>query len=42
MLHGLKNFFANMVEKKGNKVYVRGKWKDFSKETINELFNLKV
>ena len=42
MLHGLKNFFSNMVEKKGNKVYVRGKWKDFSKETINKLFNLKV
>ena len=31
-----------MVEEKGNKVYVRGKWIDFSKETINELFNLKV
>ena len=31
-----------MVENEGNKVYVRGKWIDFSKETINELFNLKV
>ena len=38
----VKDFFANMVEKKGNKVYVRGKLIDFSKETINELFNLKV
>ena len=34
--------FANMVEEKGKKVYVRGKWIDFSKETINRLFNLKV
>ena len=31
-----------MVEEKGNKVYVKGKLIDFSKETINELFNLKV
>ena len=31
-----------MVEEKGKKVYVRGKWIDFSKEMINELFNLKV
>ena len=31
-----------MVEEKGKKVYVRGKWIDFNKETINELFNLKV
>ena len=42
MLHGLKNFFANMVEEEGNKVYVSGKWIDFSKEKINGLFNLKV
>ena len=31
-----------MVEEEGNKVYVRGKWIDFSKEKINGLFNLKV
>ena len=31
-----------MVEEEGNKVYVRGKWIDFSKEMINGLFNLKV
>ena len=31
-----------MVEKEGNKVYVRGKWIDFIKEKINTLFNLKV
>ena len=38
----VKELFANRVEEKGKKVYVRGKWIDFSKETINELFNLKV
>ena len=38
----VKEFFANMVEEKGKKVYVRGKWIDLSKETINEIFNLKV
>ena len=31
-----------MVEEEGKKVYVKGKWIDFSKETINELFDLKV
>ena len=31
-----------MVEEEGKKVYVKGKWIDFSKETIYELFNLKV
>ena len=38
----VKEFFANMVKEKGKKAYVRGKWIDLSKETINELFNLKV
>ena len=38
----VKEFYANMVEEKGNKVYVRGKWIDFSRETINEMLNLKV
>ena len=31
-----------MVEEKGKKVYVKGTLINFSKETINELFNLKV
>ena len=31
-----------MVGVKGNNVYVKGKWIFFSREMINELFNLKV
>ena len=38
----VKEFFANVVEDEGNKVYVKGKWIDFSREKINGLFNLKV
>ena len=38
----VKEFFANMVEEEGKKVYVRGKWINFKKEMINGLFNLKV
>ena len=38
----VKEFFTNMVENEGKKVYVRGQWIDFSKEEINTLFNLKV
>ena len=38
----VKEFFANMVEKEGKRVYVRGHWIDFSKERINMLFNMKV
>ena len=38
----VKEFFANMVEEEGKKVYVRGRWIDFSKDKINGLFNLKV
>ena len=38
----VKEFFANMVEEEGKKVYVRGDWIDFNKERINMLFNLKV
>ena len=38
----VKEFFANMVEDEGKKVYVRGKWIDFGKEKINGLFNQKV
>ena len=37
----VKEFYANMVGVKGKKVCVRGKWISFSKETINETFNLK-
>ena len=38
----VKEFFSNMVEEKGKKVYVKGKWIDFNKEMINKLFTLKV
>ena len=38
----VKEFFANMVEEEGKKVYVRGHWIEFRKERINMLFNLKV
>ena len=38
----IKEFFSNMVEEEGKKVYVREKWIYFSKEKINGLFNLKV
>ena len=38
----VKEFFANMVEEEGKKVYVKGHWIYFSKERINMLFNLKV
>ena len=38
----VKEFFSNMVEDEGKKVYVKGKLIDFSKEIINGLFNLKV
>ena len=38
----VKEFFANLVEKEGKKVYIRGHWVDFSKEEINRLFSLRV
>ena len=38
----VKEFFANLVEKEGKKVYVIGHWVDFSKEEINRLFSLRV
>ena len=38
----MKEFFVNMVEKEGKKVYVRGHWAEFSREEINRLFNLRV
>ena len=38
----VKEFFANMVEKEGKRVYFRGQWVEFSREKINKLFNLRV
>ena len=38
----VKEFFVNMVEKEGKKVYVRGNWVVFGREEINRLFNLRV
>ena len=38
----VKEFYANMVGVEGQSVYVRGKWVSFSREMINEMFNLKV
>ena len=38
----VKEFFADLVEKEGKKVYVRGQWVDFSKEEINRLYSLGV
>ena len=38
----VKEFFANMIEKDGKRVYVRDQWVDFSLEEINRLFNLRV
>ena len=38
----VKEFYANMVEKEGKRVYVRGQWVEFSREKINRLFNLNV
>ena len=38
----VKDFYANMVRVKEEKVCVRGKCISFSRETINETFNLKV
>ena len=38
----VKEFFANMVEKEGKRVYVRGQWVEFSTEEIKRLFNLSV
>ena len=38
----VKEFFANMVEKDGKRVYVRSQWVEFNREEINKLFNLRV
>ena len=37
----VKEFFANMVEKDGNRVYVGGQWVEFNREEINRLFSLR-
>ena len=38
----VREFYANMVEKEGKRVYVRGQWVEFNREKINKLFNLSV
>ena len=38
----VKELFANMVEKEGKRVYVKGQWVEFIREEINKLFNVKV
>ena len=38
----VKEFFVNMVEKEGKRVYIRGQWVEFNREEINRLFNLRV
>ena len=35
-----EGFFANMVEKEGKRVYVKGHWIDFEKERINMLLKV--
>ena len=37
----VREFYANMVGKKENMCYVRGKWISFNREEINKTFNLK-
>ena len=37
----VKEFYANMVGMKDKTVYVRGKWISFSKEQIDQTYNLK-
>ena len=38
----VREFFVNMVEKEGKRVFVIGHWVEFSKEEINILFSLRV
>ena len=38
----VREFYANMVENEGKRVYVRGQWVEFSREKINRLFNMNV
>ena len=37
----VKEFYANMVEVREKIVYARGEWIYFSREKINETFNLE-
>ena len=37
----VKEFYSNMLGLRENKGYVRGKWISFSREKIDETFNLK-
>ena len=36
----VKEFYANIVGMKDKTVYVRGKWISFSREQINQTYNL--
>ena len=36
----VKEFYANMVGMKDKTMYVRGKWISFSREQINQTYNL--
>ena len=36
----VKEFYANMVDMKDKKVYIRGKWISFNREQINQTYNL--
>ena len=38
----VKEFFANLVEEEGKKVYDRETWIYFNREKINRLFSLKM
>ena len=37
----VKEFYANMVGMKNKTVYVRGKWISFSREQIDQTYNLQ-
>ena len=37
----VKDFYANMVGMKDKAVYVRGKWISFSREHIDQTYNLQ-
>ena len=41
LVNVVKEFYANMVGTKDKEVYVRGRWVSFSREQINQTFNLK-
>ena len=38
----VKELFANIIEKEGKRVYVRGHWVEFSREEKKRLFSLRV